>query len=103
MCLLLFLHRCLQEYFSCLTHVDIIAVVIDIRPTVSRQSRTRPGTTQFAEAFLTDASIYPSCISFTVWHDALLRYPIFSEEFQTPFLLKGTGLKPNNYRGMLLD
>lgn len=72
---------------------------MDIRPTVNKLSKARDRVTQFAEAFLTDASIYPQCIPLTLWPETIANYPVFSNDFDAPFILQATGLKPNIYRG----
>lgn len=76
---------------------DSIVMVVDIRPTISRINPTK--NVKFVEVCITDEKIFPRCCAITVWEEILKRNEFLSHGFKKQFVLLGSSLKLNEYRG----
>jgi len=74
-------------------------MVVDIRPTISRINPTK--NVKFVEVCITDEKIFPRCCAITVWEEILKRNEFLSHGFKKQFVLLGSSLKLNAYRGKL--
>lgn len=82
------------------TYKDILAIVVHMNPPIAGKERHKVTTADYAQAYITDATIYPAFALLSLSEETIASYPIFSLQVKHPFLIEATTLRPTIIQGV---